>query len=81
MRTITAIFLTLGLASYVKAQDTTHVGKLTISSYVELYDMPLPNAVIRLEGKTYHSKDAIFVNGRSFSANSPLITARIGVSF
>jgi hypothetical protein len=43
--------------------------------------MPLPNAVVRLEGKTYHSKDAIFVNGRAFSANSPLITASIGVSF
>jgi hypothetical protein len=43
--------------------------------------MPVGNAVIRLEGKTYHSKDAIFVNGRSFSNNSPLLTIAIGVSF
>jgi hypothetical protein len=43
--------------------------------------MPFPNAVIRLEGKTYHSKDAIFVDGKSFTNNSPLITAAIGVSF
>ncbi|RZK66188.1 MAG: porin [Pedobacter sp.] len=42
---------------------------------------PIPNAVVRLEGKTYDSKDKIFATeNNSLNANTTL-TASIGVSF
>jgi hypothetical protein len=42
---------------------------------------PVSNAVIRLEGKMYDSKDAIFMKNGSPVSTSPLITAAFAVSF
>lgn len=42
---------------------------------------PFPNAVIRLEGKIYDSKDAIFTRDNSPVANNGLITSSIAISF
>jgi hypothetical protein len=43
--------------------------------------LPFPNAVIRLEGKTYKSKDKIFIQDNSYTASDLLITAAIAASF
>jgi hypothetical protein len=43
--------------------------------------IPFPNAVIRLEGKTYNSKDKIFLKDNVYVANNPLITTSLAVSF
>lgn len=42
---------------------------------------PFPNAVIRLEGKMYDSKDAIFTRDNMPVANNGLITSSIAISF
>ena len=42
---------------------------------------PIPNAVVRLEGKMYSSKDPIFVRNQSPVDNNAAITASIAVSF
>jgi hypothetical protein len=43
--------------------------------------IPFPNAVIRIEGKTYSSKDKIFIKDNNPTANSPLLTTSLAVSF
>ncbi len=42
---------------------------------------PVPNALIRLEGKLYGSKDHIFVKDGSYVDTSPVITASFAVAF
>ncbi|OJW17384.1 porin [Mucilaginibacter sp. 44-25] len=42
---------------------------------------PIKNALIRLEGKVYDSKDKIFQKQTGFTNNSPLVTASFAVSF
>lgn len=42
---------------------------------------PIKNALVRLEGKVYDSKDQIFVKQTGLTNNSPLITASFAVSF
>ncbi|MGI4806210.1 MAG: porin [Janthinobacterium lividum] len=42
---------------------------------------PISNAVIRLEGKVYDSKDAIFVRSGNAVNTSPLLTASFAISF
>ncbi|GAB3923334.1 porin [Mucilaginibacter myungsuensis] len=42
---------------------------------------PVSNAVIRLEGKFYDSKDKIFVKQQGMTNTSPLVTASFAVSF
>ncbi|WP_158827448.1 porin [Mucilaginibacter lacusdianchii] len=42
---------------------------------------PMPNALIRLEGKVYDSKDDIFSKLETVSNHSPLVTASFAVSF
>lgn len=42
---------------------------------------PVSNALIRLEGKVYDSKDKIFVRNNMPVSNSPLITASFAVAF
>jgi hypothetical protein len=43
--------------------------------------IPFSNAVIRIEGKTYSSKDEIFIKGNNLTTNSPLLTTSLAVSF
>jgi hypothetical protein len=43
--------------------------------------IPFPNAIIRLEGKTYSSKDKIFISANGATSASPLITGSMAVSF
>jgi hypothetical protein len=42
---------------------------------------PMPNALIRLEGKVYDSKDAIFTRLNNQVNTNPLVTASFAVSF
>jgi hypothetical protein len=42
---------------------------------------PIPNALVRLEGKMYSSKDRIFVKNQNSVDNNAAITASIAVSF
>jgi hypothetical protein len=42
---------------------------------------PIPNALVRLEGKMYSSKDRIFVRNQNSVDNNAAITASIAVSF
>ena len=42
---------------------------------------PVPNALIRLEGKVYNSKDNIFIKDGSYTDTSPVITAAFAISF
>lgn len=42
---------------------------------------PFPNAVVRLEGKTYSSNDKVFVKDNAYVASDPLITGSIAVAF
>ncbi|MBE7178504.1 MAG: porin, partial [Mucilaginibacter polytrichastri] len=42
---------------------------------------PFPNALIRLEGKVYDSKDAVFTRGNSAVTGNALITSSIAVAF
>ena len=42
---------------------------------------PIPNAIIRLEGKTYDSKDKIFARENNFVNANTTLTASIAVSF
>ncbi|QJD96128.1 porin [Mucilaginibacter robiniae] len=42
---------------------------------------PITNALIRLEGKVYDSKDDIFLKNGSYVGTSPVITASFAVSF
>lgn len=42
---------------------------------------PVPNALIRLEGKMYDSKDNVFLRDGSYISTSPVITASFAVSF
>ncbi|MEO8582930.1 MAG: porin [Flavitalea sp.] len=43
--------------------------------------LPVPNAVVRLEARTLHSEDAVFLKSSGMSNNNSFITSSIAISF
>lgn len=64
---------------FINTQTTDGFNTMGYSLNVDY--IPFPNAVIRLEGKTYNSKDKIFLKDNVYVANNPLITTSLAVSF
>ncbi|MES2419135.1 MAG: porin [Bacteroidota bacterium] len=72
---------------YYKDKDGVFISTATANGFetigysLNVDYMPVSNAVIRLEGKCYNSKDNIFTNGINLVNNNKAITASIAISF
>jgi hypothetical protein len=76
-----------GRAEYYKDKDGVFIrtdtpnGFQTMGYSANLDYSPISNAIVRLEGKIYHSKDKIFAKDASYVVHNAVITGSIAVSF